>query len=280
GLKRPISRPPRQGVLSLEGSECRGAAPGGWRESAVLVLKVARALGNAHVHGIVHRDLKPDDVKINQDGVVKILDFGIAKNMGETKNSDPISPTTPMSPIAVTAEGTFMGTPVYMSPEQARGKTVDKRTDIWAFGCCLYEALTGDIPFAGESIADTVGAIMEREPDWNKLPDNLPDTVHSLLRRCLEKNARRRFSGAADIAFILEDTLENAKRDLQTGKAFPAPQSSGMPIRAKGIAVLLVILIGAVRVLLTRPSGSPAEETEANSAEEFEVARGGKSAVF
>ncbi len=82
----------------------------------------------------MHRDLKPDNVKINQDSVVKILDFGIAKNMGETKNPDPISPTTPMSPLAVTAEGTFMGTPVYMSPEQARGKTVDKRTDIWAFG--------------------------------------------------------------------------------------------------------------------------------------------------
>ena len=220
-----------------------------------LFIDIAHGLDAAHEAGIVHRDLKPDNVKINEEGVVKILDFGIAKSAGESQPHDPKASTTPMSPIAVTAEGTFLGTPVYMSPEQARGKTVDKRTDIWAFGCCLFEALTGKLPFEGDTVADTVGAILEREPDWDELPTATPDAVRKLLQRCLEKESRRRLSSAGDIAIALEDIQEGLKRDSQSGKAFSTPHTEKrVPVWVMGIIVLLVVIVGAV--LMLAPSDS------------------------
>jgi serine/threonine-protein kinase len=187
----------------------RGALP--LKDALPIFIEIGRGLDAAHEAGIVHRDLKPDNLKINSDEIVKVLDFGLAKNTTGEQRIDPDAPTTPMSPVAVTEEGTFMGTPMYMSPEQARGAEVDKRTDIWAFGCCLYETLTGEIPFKGDTVADTVGAILEREPDWSKLPENTPREIRSLLRRCLEKEARRRFSSLGDMAYTLDDFLENQR---------------------------------------------------------------------
>jgi serine/threonine protein kinase/tetratricopeptide (TPR) repeat protein len=177
-----------------------------------LFIQMAQGLDAAHEAGIVHRDLKPDNVHITNDGVVKIIDFGIAKQTGVSTPQTPDSPTTPMSPVAVTEEGTFLGTPVYMSPEQARGKTMDRRTDIWSYGCCLYEALTGDVPFRGETVADTVSKIIERDPDWSSLPDDTPREIRSLLRRCMEKDARKRFSSAGDMAYVLEEIRERQRR--------------------------------------------------------------------
>ena len=219
-------------------------------------VQIARALDVAHEAGIVHRDLKPDNVKIASDGTLKLIDFGIAKNSGGTSNPSPDAPTTPMSPMAVTAEGTFMGTPVYMSPEQARGQMVDQRTDIWSYGCCLYEALTGGLPFKGDTIADTVGNILKSEPDWSDIPVDTPQEIRSLLRRCLEKEARKRFSSAGDMAYVLEEYLERRRTLEHQPKSKPsaATKTSFNPIII-GVLVAVIGLLAAF--IMTRDSNTP-----------------------
>ena len=133
--------------------------------------QIAEALEAAHEKGIVHRDLKPANIKITPDGMVKVLDFGLAKARERATRLGPGSDAVARrSRSAGTREGVILGTPAYMSPEQARGQAVDKRTDIWAFGCVLYEMLTGRAAFAGETISDTIAAILEREPEWDALP--------------------------------------------------------------------------------------------------------------
>jgi serine/threonine-protein kinase len=201
---------------------------------------IARGLSAAHEQGIIHRDLKPDNIKITANGVVKILDFGLAKNTVDQLKISPDAPTTPMSPVAVTAEGTFMGTPMYMSPEQARGIEVDKRTDVWAFGCCLFEALTGEFPFKGDTIADVVGAILQLEPDWNSLSGAAPNELTSLLHRFLEKDKSKRISSMGDIAITFENILEHPA--ASTNKMSSATSTFSKPL---GIAAVLLVVIGA-----------------------------------
>src|SRR5439155_15078262 len=137
-----------------------------------------------HERGIIHRDLKPSNIKITPGGVVKLLDFGLAKAVGPDANF-PID-------VDTTREGVVLGTVNYMSPEQARGKPLDKRSDIWAFGCVLYEMLTGRRAYKGETPSDTISAILEHEPDWTRLPATTPPGVRRLLQRCLEKNPQLR----------------------------------------------------------------------------------------
>src|SRR5215470_484911 len=159
---------------------------------------VAGALEAAHEQGIVHRDVKSGNVMITTKGVVKVLDFGIAKIL-EPSSSPELHNTL--------STGVVLGTPAYMSPEQARGGTVDKRTDIWAFGCVLYEALTGRPVFAGETVSDTIAMILGREPLWDALPEETPPGLRRLLRRCLEKDPKRRFHDIADARIELDDAL-------------------------------------------------------------------------
>jgi len=163
-----------------------------------LARQIAIALDAAHEKNIIHRDLKPANIKVTPDGTVKILDFGIAKAV----NLDPHGATT----IAAvdTRAGVVIGTAAYMSPEQARGMTVDKRTDIWAFGCVLFEMLSGQSPFAGPTTSDTIAATLEREPPWSSLPPTLPARVRELLRRCLEKDPRQRLRDIGDAVLELE----------------------------------------------------------------------------
>ena len=167
-------------------------------EALALADQIQLALAAAHEKGIVHRDLKPGNIKITADGSVKVLDFGLAKLGGTPTAQDlALSPTISLS---ATQAGVVVGTAAYMAPEQARGKIVDKRADIWAFGVVLYEMLTGRQLFGGESLTDTLAAVIERDPDLSAVPER----VRPLLRACLEKDPRRRLHDIADARLLLE----------------------------------------------------------------------------
>jgi serine/threonine-protein kinase len=166
-------------------------------EALTIARQIALALEAAHEQGVVHRDLKPANVKIRPDGTAKVLDFGLAKAL----EAGPSSPTSDHQPTvtspAVTARGVILGTAAYMAPEQARGHTVDRRADLWAFGCVLFEMLTGRRAFEGDTVSDTIAAVLTREPEWTALPATTPAAVRRLLRRCLAKQASRRLDSAA-----------------------------------------------------------------------------------
>ena len=174
-------------------------------EALHIAKQIAEALEAAHEQGIIHRDLKPANIKVRSDGTVKVLDFGLAKAMERMTGSSPgpsMSPTLTMA--AVTGAGVILGTAAYMSPEQARGKAVDKRTDIWAFGCVLYEMLTGQRAFAGATAADAVAAILEGRPNFSILPAATPPLIVRLLARTLDKDPRTRLRDIGDARVELD----------------------------------------------------------------------------
>src|SRR5262252_1662252 len=176
-------------------------------DALAIVRQVADALDAAHEKGIVHRDLKPANIAITRTGIVKVLDFGLAKAAVGLLGGGPGAPTLT---VDRTADGLLLGTVAYMSPEQARGQAVDKRTDIWAFGCVLYEMMTGRPAFAGATVTDTLAAVIEREPDWTALPAATPPVVVRLLQRCLEKDPRRRLRDIGDARLELDEAVAAA----------------------------------------------------------------------
>src|ERR1017187_3361056 len=161
-----------------------GAVP--VEEALAIAKQIAEALEAAHEKGIIHRDLKPANVKLTPEGKVKVLDFGLAKAFAGDSSTEDMS-NSPTLSMAATMQGVILGTAAYMSPEQARGKAVDKRTDIWAFGCVLFELLTGKQTFHGEDVTDILAAVVRAEPEWQALPTATPVKVRDLLRRCLQK---------------------------------------------------------------------------------------------
>jgi hypothetical protein len=181
------------------------------QEALTVARQIAEALEAAHEKGIVHRDLKPANIKITPDDTVKVLDFGLAKVFGSEASGRDAFPMPPIT-IEETRDGVIAGTVAYMSPEQARGKSVDKRTDIWAFGGVLYEILTARRAFRGETVSDTIAAILEHEPDWSALPAQTPASVRRLLQRCLEKQPKRRLRDVGDARLEIEEALGTIAR--------------------------------------------------------------------
>src|SRR5512143_2397867 len=201
----------------------RGALP--LEESLRIARQIAEALEAAHERGIVHRDLKPANIKVTPEGRVKVLDLGLAKAF-DTKETGPESDPS-LSPTLVlegTQPGVVLGTADFMSPEQARGKSVDKRTDIWAFGCVLYEMLTGRRAFTGETVTDVLAGILTRDPDWNALPAGTPTRILELLTRCLQKDPARRLRDVGDARIEIEETLAQISSH-PAGRPIPEPIS-------------------------------------------------------
>ena len=218
-------------------------------EALALFKGIADGLEAAHGKGVIHRDLKPANVKISPDGTVTILDFGIAKALvGEDELSVDASQSQSPTLARSTALGTIMGTASYMSPEQARGKLVDKRADVWAFGCCLYEALVGRKVFEEDTVTDTLAAIIKNEPDWTRLPSEVPFRVREVLELCLEKNARKRLRDVGDARIQFDRT------DPDPGVSVEADSTSGRPLKSIAIAALAALVGGFLVFGLTQPA--------------------------
>ena len=222
---------------SLDKRIARGKIP--VEEALAIARQIAEALEAAHEKGIIHRDLKPANVALTIDGNVKVLDFGLAKAVETMGSSDAMNSPTITTPARMTGVGMILGTAAYMSPEQAKGKPADKRSDVWAFGCVLYEMLTGKRAFDGDDVGDVLVAVLRDEPDWTALPNNLSQPVHDLLRRCLAKLATKRLHDFATVRFLVDYDVPQA------------PQSGGRYLFGRyavlaGLAVALIAVLAGV----------------------------------
>ncbi len=224
-------------------------------EAHEIARQIADGLEAAHERGIVHRDLKPANVKVTPDGTVKVLDFGLAVGAGAADKPPLADSPTFTSPAIATQAGVILGTAAYMAPEQARGKAVDRRADIWAFGCVLFEMLSGGRPFDGDNMTDVLSAIVSREPDWARLPAATPAVLRGLLVRCLEKDPRRRLRDIGEARLVLEQRADAALLSVQTAPA-RTTTSRVVPV----LSVLTALLATTLLVIL---AGSRTDTTSA-----------------
>jgi eukaryotic-like serine/threonine-protein kinase len=226
--------------------------------------QISEALEAAHDHGIVHRDLKPANIKLRADGTVKVLDFGLAKALEPAATASGASELPTLTSPAATRVGLIMGTAAYMSPEQARGRAVDKRADVWAFGCVLYEMLAGRRPFDGDDVSETMARVIEREPDWGLLSSVAPSSVVQVVRRCLQKDPANRLHDIADARLELRDALA-----VDEGSITAPPTSFGTRPIVLMISILAAgLLLGAIGARWLLPilaPGSVRSESSTNS---------------
>jgi eukaryotic-like serine/threonine-protein kinase len=215
-------------------------------EALPIAKQIAEALEAAHEQGIIHRDLKPANIKVRDHGTVKVLDFGLAK-LAESSGAAPTGPSavslspTITSPAMMTGVGVLLGTAAYMSPEQAKGRPADKRSDIWAFGCVLYEMLTGKRPFDGEDVTEVLASVIKGEPDWNALPSEIPPAIRTLLQSCLTKDRQHRVADISTALFVLEKAASLA---APVGTASPAPLAR-RPLWWRIAALASIVLVVA-----------------------------------
>jgi Tol biopolymer transport system component len=242
------TRPPKQAlalVLELvEGptlAERIKQGPIPLAEALAIARQIADALEAAHEQGVVHRDLKPANVKLRTDGTVKVLDFGLAKALDPAMPTSADAMQSPTMTGRATEMGMILGTAAYMSPEQAKGKSADRRADVWAFGVVLFEMITGDQLFRGETSSEVMASVMKEEPDWSRLPVDLPPSVVRLLHRCLEKDPRKRLSAIGDARFDLEDAVAGGARPGTS-----SPSTVGWPAPRVALVAVGGLLIGVV----------------------------------
>ena len=220
-------------------------------EALPIAKQIAEALEAAHEQGVIHRDLKPANVKVRPDGMVKVLDFGLAKALDTTPQGDPSQ--SPTLTAAATQMGVIMGTAAYMSPEQARGKTIDRRADIWSFGVVLYEMLTGKRVFEGDDVSLTLADVMRAEPAWERLPEGLSPALDTYLKRCLQKDPRQRVRDIGDVRLALEGGFETTVSAPSEPSALPQLAIWQRPVPAA------LAVCGVSVWSLTRPAAPPPE---------------------
>ena len=226
-------------------------------EALPIAKQIAEALEAAHEQGIIHRDLKPANIKLRPDGVVKVLDFGLAKALEPAGSSPGLSQSPTITTPAMTQAGVILGTAAYMSPEQAKGKTVDKRSDIWAFGAVLYEMLSGRRAFDAEDVSETLAAVLRAEVNWTLLPQALSPALRTFLVRCLQKDPKQRIRDIGDVSLALKGAFETAAAQTTDAVAGPRLQVWQRPMPAV-IAALLVAVVSSLGVWsLMRPAPQP-----------------------
>ncbi|MGD0840712.1 MAG: protein kinase [Candidatus Acidiferrales bacterium] len=249
-----------------------GAMPIG--EALPIAKQICEALEFAHERGIVHRDLKPANVKVTPDGAVKVLDFGLAKAL-ETQDAAANISNSPTLTIGSTRAGMILGTAAYMAPEQAKGRSADRRSDIWAFGCVLYEMLSGKQPFSGETVSDTLAEVLKVDPDWSALPADTPASIQKLLRRCLLKDPKQRLQAIGEARIAIEQTLNPSAQASASGfdvaapvsVAAAAPAATQPPWRRAlpwAAAALLFTTTALFAILYWREASVPARSVRSN----------------
>jgi len=237
----------------------RGAIP--LDEALPLAKQIAEALEAAHEQGIIHRDLKPANIKVRPDGTVKVLDFGLAKALDPAAASSPEAMNSPtITSPAMTQAGMILGTAAYMAPEQARGKTVDRRADIWAFGAVLCEMLTGQRAFGGEDIAQTLANVINKEPAWEALPPTTPARIRSIVAGCLVKDPRQRLRDMGDVRLALEGAFETAAPQTTATSSAKGGRLAWMTgLAAAAVLVAAAMTLPAVRHMRETPTPAPPE---------------------